>query len=160
MPAADLSGDRVAERLGALEEGYASFPVNQTTLSVSPDAYERARERCESGLADVYVQISNDVGDVLLVDGEEGWVVPHAQPGVGESIEMGTRRALAEHTGVACRLTDLERATILGVADESRPERDPVYRLVVVFAAERTGGTPGQGATWHSTLPERALPTH
>lgn len=160
MSAVDLSGDRVADRLGALEEAYASFPVNQTTLSVSGDAYERVRERCADGLADVYVQVYNDDGEVLLVERDGGWVVPHAEPRRAERLERGTRRALAERTGVECRLTDLERATILGVRHEDDPEREPVYRLVAVFAAVRTAGTPAADAAWWADVPESALPAH
>lgn len=159
MPAADLSGDGVTERLGALEEAY-SFPVNQTTLSVSEEAYERARERCVDGFADVYVQVFNDADDVLLVERQGKWVVPHAKPDRGEQLEVGTRRAIAEQTGVECRLTDLERATILGVRHESDPDREPVYRLVTVFGGERVGGEPVDGASWHADLPDAALPKH
>lgn len=160
MSAADLSEDRVADRLGVLEEGYASFPVNQTTLSVPTEAYERAQRRCAEGLADVYVQVYNDREEVLLVERENGWAVPHAEPRVEDRLEAGTRRILAQRTGVECRLTDVQRATIVGVRHETEPKRDPVYRLVAVFVAEHTGGTPVDRASWHSDLPESALPNH
>lgn len=160
MSTADLSGDRVADRLGVLEEAYASFPVNQTTLSVSTETYERARERCSNGLADVYVQVYDEAENVLLVESGGGWVVPHAEPRVEERLETGTRRILAERTGVECRLTDVERATILGVRHESDTARDPVYRLVAVFAAEHVAGAPADGAAWHADLPDSALPSH
>jgi hypothetical protein len=159
MPAADLSGDRVAERLGALEDGYDSFPVNQTTLSVSPQAYERARERCETGLADVYIQVYRD-SDVLLVEHDEEWVVPHVEPPRGDPLGPATRQAVADDYGVQCTITDLERATILGVRHEDDPDREPVYRLVAVFAAEHVAGTPDEGAAWHEGVPESALPTY
>jgi len=158
MRAVELSGERVADRLGALEEAYAPFPVNQTTLSVSEAAYERARERCAAGFADVYVQVYNGADEVLLVEHDGEWVVPHAEPARSERLEGGTRRALAEQTGVECRLTALERVTILGVRHEDDPQREPVYRLVAVFAAERTGGAPQEGVAWHADLPESALP--
>lgn len=160
MSAADLSEDRVADRLGVLEEAYASFPVNQTTLSVSTEAYERARERCSEGLADVYVQVYNEAEEVLLVEQNTEWVVPHVQPRVEDRLETGTRRILAERTGVECRLTDLERATILGVRHEDDHDREPIYRLVAVFAGEYVAGTPSDDAAWHATLPESALPNH
>lgn len=160
MSAADLSGDRIADRLGALEDGWASFPVNQTTLSVSPDAYERARRRCESGLADVYVQIYDEEDDVLLVEGDDGWVVPHAQPDPDVSLERGTCRALAEQTGVQCELTALERATILGVRNDADSDVEPVYRLVAVFGADRVGGSPAPGAAWHSDVSGAEPPTY
>ncbi|MEF8852156.1 MAG: hypothetical protein V5A44_07685 [Haloarculaceae archaeon] len=157
MVVAELSRDVVEERLGALEEAYASFPVNQTTLSVSQEVYRRARDRVNDGLADVYVQVYNDDDDVLLVEGEREWVVPSVTPPARTSLELGVSDAVADHTGVACELTDLERVTILGVRHEDEPERETVYRLVAVFVAERTGGTPGEDAAWHSDLPESPL---
>jgi len=160
MRVADLSEDRVAERLGALEEAYSSFPVNQTTLSVSGSAYERARERCTTGLADVYVQVYDDAGEVLLVESDDGLTVPHVEPGTDERLEAGTRRAIAERTGVECRLTDLQRATILGVRHDGNPEREPLYRLTTFFAAEHTAGSPGPGVAWYDDPPESVLPDH
>lgn len=160
MSVADLSRERVESRLAALEETYASFAVSQTTLSVSPPVYERARERCAEGLADVYVQVYNEAGDVLLVEGDGEWVVPHAKPDRDEPLEGGTCRTLADRTGVECAVTDLERVTILGVCHDGDPERDTVYRLVPVFSAERVDGTPEAVAAWHSELPDSALPTH
>ncbi|MFB6195172.1 MAG: hypothetical protein ABEI80_03300 [Haloplanus sp.] len=160
MAVADLSRDVVEECLGALEEAYASFPVNQTTLSVSPDAYRRARDRVNEGLADVYVQVYNDDDDVLLVDGDREWVVPNVTPPANVSLELGVSDAVAETTGVECELTDLERVTILGVCHEGDPERETVYRLVAVFVGERTSGAPGEDAAWHSDLPDSALPRY
>ncbi|MFB6150639.1 MAG: NUDIX hydrolase [Haloarculaceae archaeon] len=160
MAVAELSENRVEERLAALEETYESFPINQTTLSVSASAYERARDRCSEGLVDVYVQVYADDGDVLLVEGDGEWVVPHAQPPVTERLERGARREIAERTGVDCEIDDLDRITILGVRHEDAPDRDPVYRLVTVFSAEYRRGTPGPGAAWRSELPDSALPTY
>jgi ADP-ribose pyrophosphatase YjhB (NUDIX family) len=160
MAVADLSRDVVEERLGALEEAYASFTVNQTTLGVSQGTYDRVRDRCTEGLADVYVKVSDDAGDVLLVEREGGWEVPSVRPPASDSLEIGVTRRLAAETGVECRITDLERVTILGVCHEDDPERGTVYRLLAVFDAEHTAGTPVSGVDWHSQLPESALPTH
>jgi hypothetical protein len=159
MAVADLSRDVVEERLGALEEAYASFAVNQTTLSVPPEAYRRARDRFTEGLADVYVQIYDD-DEVLLVEGEREWVVPSVSPPADAPLELGVCRALADRTGVECTVTGLERVTILGVCHEDDPDRATVYRLVAVFVAERTGGTPADDAAWHSDLPGSALPRY
>jgi ADP-ribose pyrophosphatase YjhB (NUDIX family) len=158
MAVADLSRDVVEERLGALEEAYSSFTVNQTTLGVSQESYDRARDRCTEGLADVYVKVSDDTGDVLLVERDQGWVVPSVRPPASDSLEIGVARALAEETGVECRITGLERVTILGICHEDDPERETVYRLVAVFTAERTTGTPASDAAWHSDLPDAAVP--
>lgn len=161
MPPANLSEDRVAERLGALEDGYASFPVNQTTLSVAAGAYERVRERCQRGLAEVYVEIYNERGQVLLLeDDNDGWVLPRAEPCRSDRLVPATRRAVTGDTGLECRLTGLERATIVGVRDEEDPDRDPIYRLVALFTAERTGGRPAAAAVWRSEIPQSALPRY
>jgi ADP-ribose pyrophosphatase YjhB (NUDIX family) len=160
MAVADLSRDVVEERLGALEEAYASFTVNQTTLSVAPETYQRARDRFTEGLADAYVQVYDDGDDVLLVEGEREWVVPSVSPPSDDPLERGVSRAVADHTGVECAVTDLERVTILGVCDQEEPERATVYRLVAVFTAERTGGAPEENAEWHSDLPDSALPRY
>lgn len=160
MAVADLSRDVVEERLGALEEAYASFTINQTTLGVPQETYDRVRDRCTEGIADVYVKVSGDEGDVLLVERDRGWVVPSVQPSARDPLEIGVSRELAETTGVECRITDLERVTILGVCHEDDPDRETVYRLVAVFTAERTAGTPAASAAWHSELPDSALPSH
>jgi len=176
MSVAEVSRDRVEERLVALEEAYSGFPINQTTLAVPSDAYERASRRCERGIVDAYVQLYNDNEDVLLVDRDGEWVVPHGEPGTGERVVPGTEAAVREVTGVECSLTELSRVTILGVRDEDDPDRPPVYRLVAVFVAETDGDgaaddAPAPDGTddgeagpddvrWHPTLPESAVPSH
>jgi ADP-ribose pyrophosphatase YjhB (NUDIX family) len=160
MAVADLSRDVVEERLGALEEAYSSFTINQTTLGVSQETYDRARDRCTEGVADVYVKASDGDGDVLLVERDGEWVVPSVRPPVHDPLEVGVSREFAEATGVECQVTDLDRVTILGVCHEDDLDCETVYRLVAVFTAERTGGSPNAGATWHSELPDSALPSH
>jgi len=160
MATVGSSGDVIADQMGALEEAYAGFPVNQVTLSVSREAYERARERCSEGFVDVYVEVYNESGQALLVERDGEPVVPHARPCRDERLETGVRRRIRERTGVECRVTDVQRATILGVRDETTPDPDPVYRLVAVFVAERTGGSPSGDAVWRSGIPESALPNH
>lgn len=189
MSVAEGSRDRVEERLVALEEEYSGFPVNQTTLAVPREAYERTGERCQRGIVDAYVQLYNERDDVLLVENDGEWVVPHGEPKTSERVVAGTERAIRERTGVDCALTDLARVTILGVRDESDPERAPIYRLIAVFTAETDGegtaptGGPAvteepaaadggdeaavegetvaaDGVRWHPTLPDSAVPPH
>ncbi len=185
MSVAEVSRDRVEERLVALEDEYGGFPINQTTLAVPSDAYERAGERCERGIVDAYVQLYNDSDDVLLVERDGEWVVPHGEPATSERVVPGTEAAVREATGVGCSLTDLTRVTILGVRDEDHPDRPPVYRLVAVFVAEadESGSTDRvsavdaaegrgelradagddrtpEGVRWHPTLPDSAVPMH
>ncbi|MFB6139319.1 MAG: NUDIX domain-containing protein [Halosimplex sp.] len=173
MGVAAVSRDRVEERLASLEEAYSGFPIDQTTIAVPREAYERASERSERGIVDAYVQLYNERGDALLVERDEGWTVPHGEPGIGERVVPGTERAVRERTGVDCEITDLGRVTILGVRDEEAPDRGPVYRLIAVFTAETTAdaeaggadgvatdGTTADGVRWHSTVPDSAVPSH
>ncbi|WP_459192590.1 NUDIX domain-containing protein [Halosimplex sp. J119] len=171
MSVAEGSRDRVESRLVTLQEDYDGFPVNQTTLAVSREAYERASERCDRGIVDSYVQLYNERDDVLLVDDDGDWVVPHGEPRPSERVTAGTERAVRDRTGIDCSLTDLSRVTILGVRDESDPDRPPVYRLIAVFTAETDteavavdGGEAGEAVPddvrWQSTLPESAVPSH
>ncbi|WP_436928085.1 hypothetical protein [Halosimplex amylolyticum] len=188
MSVAEGSRDRVEERLVALEEDYSGFPVNQTTLAVPREAYERTGERCRRGIVDAYVQLYNERDDVLLVENDGEWVVPHGEPRASERVVAGTERAIRDRTGVDCDLTDLARVTILGIRDESDSERPPVYRLIAVFTAETDGEGPAvtdgaaavdeeaaadggddsavereappDGVRWHPTLPDSAVPTH
>lgn len=170
MSVAEGSRVRVEERLVALEEGYSGFPVNQTTLAVPRGAYERASEQCDRGLVDAYVQLYNDQEDVLLVEHDGEWVVPHGEPRASERVVPGTERIIRERTGVDCEITGVRRVTILGIRDEDDPDRPAVYRLIAVFTAQRIRDvdslTENQplGATddirWESTLPDSAVPSH
>jgi len=155
MSVGEVSRERVEERLVALDDAFDSFPVNQTTLTVSSDGYQQIRERCRESLVDAYVQVYNDDGQALLVgDG----TVPQVEPAPEEGVVAGVRRALRDRTGVDVDLTGLERVTILGVCDETADDPDPVYRLVVVLAGERVSGTSGSDCEWSEGVPASALP--
>lgn len=160
MAVSQRSRDRVEARLSSLEATYRSFPVNQTTLSVPGDAYELERGRCADGLVDAYVRVENDADEVLLVRNGDAWTLPRTEPSRDERLEAGTCRALQRSTGVACEVTDLTRATIVGVRDDDDPDRDPMYRLVTLFAATHAGGAPDAGVQWRPEVPEAALPEY
>jgi len=160
MSVGEVSRERVEQRLVSLDETFDSFPVNQTTLTVSPETYRQVRERTEQGLVDAYVQLYDDADRVLLDSADGEGVVPSVEPSPGETIVDGVCRAVDDLTGVDCSLTGLERVTILGVCREDADDPDPVYRLVVVFAGDAVGGTPGSGFEWVDTVPESALPAH
>jgi ADP-ribose pyrophosphatase YjhB (NUDIX family) len=157
---AESSRDRVEGHLTALEESYASFPVNQTTLGVATDVYERTREQCRKGIVDLYVTVHNDTEDVLVVDREDAWEVPNASPAASERLEAEARRAVEAETGVECSITDLERVTILGLVDENDADRETLYRLVAVFDGHAVAGSPGSDGEWRAQLPDGALPSY
>jgi ADP-ribose pyrophosphatase YjhB (NUDIX family) len=158
MDVASRSRERVADRIERLEDVYGSFPVNQTTLSVPSPGYERARERCADGVADVYIELYNDDGEVLLVRGEDSWKVPQGRTDSDEPLEAGAKREVRETVGVECSVDGLHRVTIAGVTDESNPDREPVYRLLAVFVCELESGQPDGAARWETDLPEKAAP--
>jgi len=158
MSVTELSRDRVEGRLASLEETYSSFPINQTTLSVSTGVYERAHERCEAGLVDVYVTVYNDAEDVLLLENEDAWELPHAESATGERLEERARTEVRNATGVRCSITGVRRVTILGLLDETEADCDPVYQLVAVLSARHVEGSPGEAVEWRSTLPDSARP--
>jgi len=159
MSVGEVSRERVEQRLASLDEAFDSFPVNQTTVTATPETYRQVREQARQELVDAYVQLSNDAGEVLVDEGDEG-VLPNVEPGRGETLVDSVCRAVDERTGVECSLTDLERVTILGVCREDADDPDPVYRLVVVFAADAVGGTAATDFEWADTVPESALPTY
>ncbi|PSP51619.1 hypothetical protein BRC67_07185 [Halobacteriales archaeon QH_3_68_24] len=112
MAVVEVSREVIEERLGALEEAYPSFTVNQTTLSVSPEAYDRAREQCRDGVADVYVQVHNEADDVLLVEGHREWTVPNVRGRLRRRTGRGVarqRRRVARRTPVVGRSSVLTR---------------------------------------------------
>ncbi|MFB6307770.1 MAG: NUDIX domain-containing protein [Haloarculaceae archaeon] len=152
MGVGEQSRRRIRERLDRLEQRYGSFPVNQTTLRVPREAYERAVDRSESGLADVYVEVRDD-DDVLFVRGDDAWQLPHGQTEAGESLEAGARRLVRESTGVDVRIDGLVRATIAGLRNGADPNAEPVYRLVVVFIARATESIDSEDARWRESSP-------
>lgn len=170
MSVAEGSRERVEDRLVALEEDYSGFPVNQTTLAVPRGTYERASERCERGVVDAHVQLYNAEDDVLLVEDDDEWMIPHIEPRASDRVVPGTERIIRERTGLDCGITGVKRVTILGIRDEDDPDRPSVYRLSAVFTAEgtREGESLAEevpvGATedirWESTLPDSAVPSH
>ncbi|MFB6183276.1 MAG: NUDIX hydrolase [Haloarculaceae archaeon] len=159
MDISSRSRERVASRIERLEETYESFPVNQTTLAVPARGYERALERSKKGLADVYIEVYNDDGEVLLVHSEGSREIPRGQTKSNESLEAGARREVRESAGVECTIEDIHQATIFGVVDEDDADRDPVYRLVVVFVGRFEGAvTKGASVEWHHEMPEHVRP--
>jgi ADP-ribose pyrophosphatase YjhB (NUDIX family) len=159
MDVAAQSRERVGERIQRLEETYGSFPVNQRTLSVPESGYERALDRCEDGLADVYVEARNGDGEVLLVRSQNTWEIPCGRTTDGESLEHGARRELQRVADVECTIDGIHQVTILGVSSDDG-DRPPVYRLLVVFVAscERFDDPDSETVEWHSEVPEQARP--
>jgi len=156
MSLAGRSRDCVEDLLAELEAEYGSFPVSQTTVSVSSECYEETAREWEGTVGRVDVHVRNDADEVLVLpDGDE--VRPPASTvSSGGSIEERARRAV-QSTGVECRIDGLEAVTIAGVRNEDDAEADPVYRLLALFTGTHVGGTPPTEGQWRADPPESQL---
>lgn len=138
----DRSKARVDDALQRLRETYGDVDVVGETWSFSPAGHEWIVDRFEAGtVGGAGAWIHNEAGEVLLVReaGGDGWSEPGGKHEPGETLaETATREAM-EETNVACRVTDVGVAQVTTI---EAPEAPPVYRLIPIFLAERTAGTP------------------
>ncbi|SDJ74771.1 hypothetical protein SAMN05216226_108145 [Halovenus aranensis] len=154
MGVVEQSQETVEEYLSALEESYRSFPVNQTTVAVAVEKYQRERERAVAGSVDSYAKVTNEADDVLHLEEDGDLRLPSARTSDGE-IGRATVDAVEHSTGVTPRIDGIEQATILGIHDTGSAH-ETVFRLAVIFEATRQAGSPNADAVWHSTaeIPE------
>lgn len=147
------SQEQVSSALETLNDTYDSFPIHQTTVSADPDSYDRAVQRCERGVVDASVRVRHD-GGVLVLENDG---VEQTPQGIieseDESIEAGACRLVQELTGVSCHIVDLINANIVGIHDTSSADRDPIYRLDVLFEGVYDTGTLYECASWDASIP-------
>lgn len=158
MGVVEQSQKAVEANLSELDDAFGSFPVNQTTVAVPVDEYRRERERADRGCVDLYARVENDAAEVLHVENDDELMLPWTRT-TEETIERAAADAVAEKTGVSCRLDEVQHATILGV-HPSDAEDDAVYRLAVVFEGVPVSGSTNTDAVWHATteVPEILTP--
>lgn len=151
MGIAERSRVRVEDYLSDLERAYEDVPVNQRTLTVPSDQYERARREHEDRAVDTYVRIANEAGEVLRVTdgGEPGLPGGVDYPDLKLEREIVAR--VAAETGVECTIDGLVDVTIAGISNADVPDDPVLYRLVVVFDASYSGGEPTEQAEWYAT---------
>jgi len=155
MDVASRSRSRVEERLTRLEEEFGKPEVTQTTFAVGVDRYQRALEQSREGQLNLRVVVRDDAGAVLLCDDGDEWVIPRGQTRPDERVPEAVRRIVDERAGVDCSVTDVRRATIRGIRNREDETTDTVYRLCVVFVAERVGtGTERAASVRWRTDPE------
>jgi len=156
MNLAGRSRDCVEDLLAELEAEYGSFPVSQTTVSVSSGCYEETAREWEGTVGRVDVHVRNDADEVLVLpDGEEVHV-PASTVGSGGSIEDLARSAVRS-AGVECRIDGIEAVTIAGVRNEDDAEADPIYRLLALFSGTHVGDTAPAEGQWSAEPPESQL---
>jgi len=160
------SRERVEAWLSDLRERYEGFDRVEKRWELSPDAYERDRERIaagENGGAGIW--ITNDDGEVLLVrnEGDAGWADPGGKREADETFETAARREVREETTVEASITDVREAHVLELVDETDPGRPALASLIVIFTGEYEGGDPrpreGEIAAveWVASPPETPL---
>ncbi|RXK48421.1 hypothetical protein [Halorientalis pallida] len=157
MSLAGRSRDRVEDMLAELEQGYESFPVSQTTVSIPSGCYEETVQEWRQSVARADVHVRNEAGEVLVMsDGDEARP-PGSAVGPAESIEDRARRAVTNSVGVECRIDGLQAVTIAGVRNEHDADDDPVYRLVALFDGTHVDGTLPADCRWRADPPESQL---
>jgi len=150
MGIAERSRARVEDLLSDLERSYDSFPVNQTTLTLPAERYERARREYGDGAVDTYVRIANDDGEVLQVTEDGQTALPGVVGYPDDAFERDLERRVERQTGVECSIDGLDEVTIAGLGNADDPDEATFYRLLVVYQASYRGGEPAEGAEWHS----------
>ena len=151
------SRDRVTETLDQLKERYSEFDVQQTSVGVPSDVYERA---IDGGVLDASVRVHNDAGEVLLTETDERWDTPRVRydPDDQESDpEAELEAAVHAQTGVGCRVEDLLDVSIVAIHDEDDESRDPAYILEANFEGQYEGGSPTGRLAWRDDAEETTV---
>ena len=145
------SRERVTARLTQLRDVYDGFDIQQTTLSVGPEEFERV---CGDGNSTILaeVEVTDDAGRHLLVERDDGWHRPETTVSDSEPLVDTVREAVARRTGLTPRIETLTAATI--VAIECEPCDGAAYQLRVQFAASPGEGEVRDPAAWHAESPE------
>lgn len=147
MGLVEQSDSAIESQLSVLEESYDSFAVNQRTVAVPSEQYERVRER-PAREVELRARIENDSAELLHVDHEDGEVLPSTVTTVDDHLEGALRSEVETTTGISCRLEELSAVTILGFRDAELEERDTIYRLILVYDGVSDGGSIEQPAEW------------
>ncbi len=151
MGIGERSRARVEELLADLEGIYDAFPVNQTTLALGNERYEQARDQYVEGSVETYVELRNDDGDILHVRKNGRFGLPGIVGDPDDSLERTVRRAVTAQAGVTLSIEGISEVTITGLSNADDDDAPILYRLLVVFDADYSGGTPAEGAEWRPT---------
>lgn len=143
--------DRVEGRLAALEDRYGSFPVNQTTFTMSGPRYERVRELHGEFLVSAYVEVRNEDDEVLHIEDGGTLELPGVETDGGQQLEPEIRETVREDAGVECAIEEVEEANIAGIRNGDNPDAETFYNLIVVFSGSRSAGSVTERAEWQST---------
>lgn len=148
MGVVEQTSGAVESQLSSLEETYDSFSVNQQTVTVPTEQYERrcGEEGCDC--IDLYAKVHNDDSEVLHVDREGTTVLPSTETTIDAALERAARETVESETGIRCKIEGLEAVTILGLQDGDDTDRETVYTLAVLLEGCHTDGTTDPDAVW------------
>lgn len=136
--------DRVTARLAQLRSAYDGFDVQQTTVSVDPDKFERARSGT-SGAVLAELDIENAAGEQLFVREDAEWTRPSVAVTTGQPLAETVTEKVSGRTGVTPSIVGLDRAAIVCV--DCAASDASAYQLQLQFTA--TGkGDPTPPAAW------------
>jgi hypothetical protein len=149
------SRDRVEAALRSLREPCRSFDVHRTSVAVDPPAYEAA---LGDGLVDAAIRVEKAAGEVLGVEAG-GWREPRVRVDHREGTDLveAARSALADLTGVVCRVTGLREVSVVALHDEADADRPPKFALAVRLSGRYEGGEPGEGVAWREGIAGRSV---
>ncbi len=150
MGVVEQTSGAVESQLSALEESYGSFSVNQRTLTVPTAQYESRRGEDGCQQIDLYAKVRNEQSEVLHVQREGTAALPSAETTMDAGLEQTARETVRSEAGIDCQIEDVDAVTILGLQDADNTDKETVYTLAVVVAAEHTEGTADDGAVWES----------
>jgi 8-oxo-dGTP diphosphatase len=162
----ERSRDRVDDALSDLVETHGVDQVVESRWEVPPEVYDRTVERFEEGtLGGAGAWVAREDGAVLLVreDDKDGWSDPGGKDEPGETLAEAARREVREEARVGVDVVGVALAERAVHVDRTDPDRPPIHRLVVVFAARHAGGTPAAEedgvaeVRWFDDHPENLL---
>jgi ADP-ribose pyrophosphatase YjhB (NUDIX family) len=139
--------DRVTARLAQLRRTYDGFDVRQTTVSVDPDEFERARA-ATSGATLAELTVENAAGERLLVREGDDWVRPSVTVSAGQPMVETVTSEVERRTGVRPAIVGLDRAAIVCV--DCAAADAAAYQLQLQFEAVPEAGTATAPAAWRA----------
>jgi len=139
--------DRVTARLAQLRGAYDGFDVRQTTVSVDPDEFERARASA-TGATLAELTVENAADERLLVREDGEWVRPSVAVGAGQPMAETVTREAERRTGVRPSIIGLDRAAIVCV--DCAATDASAYQLQLQFSAVPEAGTVTPPAAWRA----------
>jgi len=155
MGVVEQSSGAVESYLTTLEETYGSFAINQRTVAVPAEQYEREREKSGAGQIDVHAKVENDQSEVLYVEDNGTTALPSTTTTAHDSLKPAIQAEIFKIAGIECLLSDISAVTILGVRDADNEGRKTVYRLAVLFDGNHKSGSINDHAEWKQYDPNR-----